>query len=224
MKPIILFGKGKIADVILASIKYIGIQEVAAITIDKEYLNSKSWNGLDIVPFDEVNIFYPPEEFDMFVAIGYHQLNKIREEKYAEAKNKGYKLINIVEPNILNKYQLNLGDNCFIMPNSNIHPKVKIGNNVFIWSGALVGHHSVISDNVWITSAANIASDVLIGSNSFIGLNATITNSISIGNDNFIGANTLITKSSEDGQVFLPNASKAISLNSSQFLRLSKVF
>jgi len=67
----------------------------------------------------------------MFIAIGYHDLNRIRQKKYNEAKKKGYELISYVCSNISSFGDFEVGDNCFILDNQIIQPFVKIGNNYF---------------------------------------------------------------------------------------------
>ena len=108
------------------------------------------------------------------------------------------------------------------MPPAIVHPCVTLEDNVFVWSGAIVGHHSVIRKNVWITSGCNIAGNVTVGENSFFAINATLAHSITVGKENFIGANALLTKDTGDGQVYIAESSKAIKLNSAQFLKFSK--
>jgi len=220
-KPIILFGTGKIAEVI----HYYATEEcqlqVSAFAVDEEYKISNIFLGKPVVSFDEVQALYPPHVFDMFVAIGYHELNRLRELKCAEAINKGYHLTNIISPNCHLPANTHIGYNCFIMPPSIIHPCVTIGNNVFVWSGGLIGHHSIVNDNVWITSCANIGGNVAIGKNTFIAINATIGHSVAVGQNCFLGANSLLTKNLEDDKVVIAESSKPIKLTSKQFLKFS---
>jgi len=174
-----------------------------------------------VVAFSLVEQTYPHSEYDMFVAVGYHDLNALRKQKCSEAKEKGYTLVSIISPKSNLPKNVTFGYNCFIMPPAIIHPCVKIGNNVFVWSGALVGHHSTIGDHCWLTSNCNLGGDVKIGKQVFIALNATISNSVNIGNECFIGANTLVIKGMDNEQVMIAEPSKPIKLTSKQFFRIS---
>ena len=87
----------------------------------------------------------------MFIAIGYKNMNKIREKFYNEAKSKGYTLLNYLSSKA-NIFTDKIGDNCFICEDNTIQPYVKIGKNVILWSGNHIGHHSVIEDHIWICS------------------------------------------------------------------------
>lgn len=220
-KDIVIFGTGKIADVIFYyATKECGFN-VLAFCVDKQYVNAEKFNNLPVIPFEEVSKVFPSEQYGMFVAVGYHDLNRLREEKCREARQKGYELVSIISPLANVPSNVLTGWNCFIMSPSLIHPCVTIGNNVFIFSGAMVAHHSIVEDNCWLTSSCNISGNVRIGANTFVAVNATIGHSVSIGKNCFLGANSLVTKNLEDEKVVIEESSKPLRLTSKQFLRMS---
>ena len=223
MKNIIIFGIGKISDVVSYFIENFTEYKIIAYTADKQYINLNNFRGKPIIPFETLENNYPPSDFYIFVALGYQDLNRIREQKCNEAKNKGYKLFSYIgnTPGISN--DLIYKENCFVMDGALIHPKVTLGRNVFIWSGSLIGHHSNIGDNCWFTSSSSISGGVSIDKNCFFAVNSTIANSLNIGKNCFFGANSLITKCVEDNSVYIENSSKKYRLNSEQFLRISKI-
>lgn len=222
MKPIVLFGTGKIAEVILYFLKRHSDRHVVACSVDRGHLPGLSWQGLPVVPFDEIARSHPPETHDMFVALGYQDMNALRAERCAQARQLGYTLASYIHPDSGLPEDCVLGDNCFVMNQVLIHPRVQLGNNVFVWSGAMIGHHSTIGNNCWLTSCANISGTVNVGDNCFFAVNSTVGNSVHIGRDCFVGANALVTKSAEDSQVFLAESTKPFRLNSAQFLRMSR--
>lgn len=222
MKPIVLFGTGKIAEVILYFFTHHSDRQVVACSVDRDYFPGSTWQGIPAIPFDEITRSHPPETHDMFVALGYQDMNALRTEKCAEARQLGYALVSYIHPDSGLPIDCVHGDNCFIMNQVLIHPKVRLGNNVFVWSGAMVGHHSTIGNNCWLTSCANISGVVEVGDNCFFAVNSTVGNSVHIGENCFIGANALVIKNTEDGQVFLAESSKPQRLNSQQFLRMSR--
>lgn len=220
-KPIILFGAGKIAEVIHYYATEVCGFEVAAFCVDEPYKKDDYFSGKPLIAFEHIEVSYPPGSYDMFIALGYHQINGLRKEKYDSARGKGYHLVSVVSPEANLPKNVSYGDNCFIMPPVLLHPFVSLGNNVFIWSGAMVGHHSTIGDHCWLTSTCNIGGNVSIGERTFVAMGATVSHSIHIGKACFLGANTLVTKKMEDEQVVIAESSKPIKLNSSQFLRFS---
>ncbi|MBZ0100092.1 MAG: acetyltransferase, partial [Taibaiella sp.] len=196
--------------------------EVVAFTVDGKYITEDTFNGLPVVPFEDIETKYSTTEHAMFVAVGYHDLNKVRSRKVAEAEQKGYEIISYVHPDSSVPKDLSHGKNCFIMNNVCIYPRVTLDDNVFVWSGTMIGHHSKVGNDCWLTSSCNISGNVNIGNNCFLAVNATIAHSINIGNEVFIGANALVTKNLEDGKVVIAESDKPIKLNSQQFLKFSQ--
>lgn len=222
MKPIVIFGTGKIAEVILYFFTHHSDRQVVVCSVDRDYLPGSEWQGIPVVPFDEIARSHPPETHDMFVALGYQDMNALRTAKCAEARQLGYTLASYVHPDSGMPADCVYGDNCFIMNQVLIHPRVRLGNNVFVWSGAMIGHHSLIGNNCWLTSCANISGVVTVGTNCFFAVNATVAHGIKLGDECFIGANALITKCTNNGEVYLVENTKPFRLNSRQFLRMSK--
>ncbi len=222
-KPIIIFGIGKIAEVV----HYYAVNEcdfvVEAFCVDEAYRNVSEWKGYPVVSTEELVQKYPSQDYDAFVAVGYQNLNRLREEKCNLLIGMGYKLVSIISPTINTQQNIVYGWNCFIMSPSLIHPFVQLGNNVFVWSGAVVGHHSKLHDNTWVTSGANIAGNVEVGKNCFIAINATIANEVTIGDKCFLGANTLVSKSLEDERVVISENSKALNVDVDTFLRIFNI-
>lgn len=222
MKPIVLFGSGKIAEVILYFFSHHSDRQVVACCVDRDYLPGPEWQGIPVVPFDAIGRTYPPESHDMFVAIGYQDMNALRAKKCAEIRELGYTLASYASPDSGLPNDFVIGDNCFVMSQVHVHPQVRLGNNVFVWSGAMIGHHSSIGDNCWLTSGAKVAGVVTMGNNCFMAVNATVSHGISVADNCFIGANALVTKSTQPGEVYVVESTKPFRLNSSQFLRMSR--
>src|SRR5687768_13894092 len=156
MKPVILFGIGEHAEVAHFYFQHDTDRKVKAFTVDQGYIKENSWQGLPVVPFETIADHFPPDAYDMFVAIGYNQVNKVRREKYLAAKEKGYALPGYVSSRAT-IWSKDIGDNCFILEDNTIQPFVRIGNNVTLWSGNHIGHHSVIEDHCFVTSQVVIS-------------------------------------------------------------------
>ena len=222
MKPIVIFGVGKIADVIQYFMRKEDNLKVSAFTVHSKYMSESSFNGLPVVAYEEVFEKFPPQEYDMFVAVGYQDMNHLRRHIMDELKSKGYQLISFVHPNSGTPKDLLLGENCFVMNNVNIHPRVKLGKGIFVWSGAMIGHHSDIGDYTWVTSSANIGGNVTIGSNCFLAMNSNISHGLSIGNEVFMGSNVLVTQDLKNAATVIAENHKPIKFTSKQFLKFSK--
>lgn len=210
MKKIIIFGLSEIAEIAHYYFKHDSQYIVSAFTVDRDYINQNSFCDLPIVPFENLEEHYPPNDYDMFIAVSYAQVNRVREKKFNQAKKKGYSLISYVSSKATVWPDLSIGQNCFILEDNTVQPFVKIGDNVTLWSGNHIGHHSVINANCFISSHVVISGGVIIGKNCFLGVNSTIHDHINIGENCIIGAGAVITKSIDGNGIYVGNPAKLI--------------
>lgn len=223
MSKVVIFGAGKIADEAYFYLTKDSPHEIVAFSVDGAQLTAKEKLGLPLVPFEEVENKYPPGDFQMFVAVGYQELNKFRARKYEEAKARGYKLISYVSSRASNIGEVQVGDNCFVLEFAVIQPCSKIGNDVFIWSGNHIGHHARVGDHCYVAGNVVISGNTTIEPYCFLGVSATLGHEITIGKESFIGAGSLVTKNVEPGCVYITPDTQKYRLDSSAFLRLTKM-
>jgi len=223
MSKIVIFGAGKIADVAYYYLSNDSPHEIVAFTVDAAHIPAPRKLGLPVVAFEELQRLYPPDEFKMFVAIGYQELNRLRARKYDETKAKGYELISYVSSGASNADDVEIGDNCFILENAVIQPCAKFGSNIFLWSGNHVGHHATVMDHCYIAGQVVISGNTVIEPYCFIGVNATIGHEITIGQGSFIGAGTLVTRNAEPNSVYITPDTPKFRLDAEHFLKLTKM-
>jgi sugar O-acyltransferase (sialic acid O-acetyltransferase NeuD family) len=200
---LVVFGTGDIARLAHVYFTTDSTYDVVAFTVDRAYCDQKRFRDRPLVPFDEIGESYPPQSHAMFIAVSYAQMNKLRAEKYREAKGMGYVLASYVSSKCTFLSEHSVGDNCFILEDNTIQPFVKIGNNVTLWSGNHIGHDATIEDHCFLASQIVVSGRVRIGESCFIGVNATLRNSITIAPRTLIGAGAVIMKDTEEGGVYL---------------------
>lgn len=203
MERVIVFGNSGFAEHVYFLLTYDSAYEVVAFTADSKYIKEDNLFGLPVVPFEAVESIFPPSEYRMSVSISFQRVNRLREEKYREAKNKGYRLINYLSSRATSFPGLVTGDNCIIMENSVIGPLAQIGNNVMVASGAILGHNAVIKDHCFIAPGAVILGGVTVDEYSFIGANATVKEEVTIASESLIGSGVTITKNTREKGVYL---------------------
>ena len=210
-RRVVIFGTGKFAEVIEQYLTQDQQYEIAAFTADSEYLRGMDeFLGYSLVDFNHVEEEYPPEEHLMFIAVGYSRVNRVRKEKFLEAKKKGYKLLTYVSPHAFVWRNVRLGENVFIFENNVVQPFVEIGDNTILWSGNHIGHHTKIGSHVFISSHVVISGNCRVGDHTFMGVNSTVIEGIKIAHDNIIGASTLIIEDTEPGGVYVGMPAKKI--------------
>ena len=203
MKKIIIFGTSEIARLAHYYFTNDSQFEIVAFTVDGEFMQMTTLLGLPVVPFEDVTSVYPPDTFDMHVALSYAKLNQLREKKFNDAKFKGYKLVSYICSKSVVWGSESIGENCFILESQTIQPDVVIGSNVMIWSGNHIGHGSNIGDHTYIASHVVISGNCSIGKRCFFGVNSAIKDFTKIGDDVFITMGALVSKDIESGAIVL---------------------
>jgi sugar O-acyltransferase (sialic acid O-acetyltransferase NeuD family) len=220
MREIVVFGSGEIAELADFYFTHDSSLNVAGFTVDEAYLKAPEFRGRPTVPFDRVTETFPPERFDLFVAVSYSKLNDLRAQKIAAARIKGYGLVSYVSSRATVFPGLEVKENCFILEDNTIQPFAQIGANVTLWSGNHVGHHAIIEDDVFIASHVVISGGVKIGQGSFIGVNATLRDHVTIGKKCVIGAGALVLEDQPDFSVVAPRGTERSSVPSTRLRRI----
>ncbi len=215
MKKIIIFGTGELAQRIFFYLQD-SDDQVVAFCANKSKIEKEKLLDLPVIAFETIEEKFPPDEYSMFIALAYSEMNKKRAKFFEEAKNKGYELYSYIHPSTKIWDKFEMGENCFILANNVIQPFVKIGNNVLIGSNNLISHNTTIDDNCFITSNVTMGGHVTIGKNCFVGLSSTINQRIKIGNECIIGAGTIISKNVNDKEVYAENSSKKLPQSSNE--------
>ena len=220
MSKIILFGTGRGADVAYRFLTRDSDHTICGFALDRQFITNTTFHDLPVVPFEDVEQRFPPNEYQMLVLLGYQRMNALRAEKYLAAKKKGYSLASYVNSHFYRAEDLAVGENCFILDNQSISLDVKIGNNVVMWSGNHIGDMTTIGDHVWIASHATIAAEVEVQPSCFIGIGATIGNKVTLGCGTFVGADALVVSSTSENAVRVSAESESIDIDSQSFMRV----
>jgi sugar O-acyltransferase (sialic acid O-acetyltransferase NeuD family) len=168
----------------------------------------ETFYGLPVVPFDKVDTIYPPDKYEMFIAIGSAKLNHVRAEKYNEAKKKGYELASFISPHSYVGRNVQIGDNCVIMEENNIQSGCKIGNNTVLWSGSHIGHNATIGNHVFMASHIIVAGYCKIEDYVFLGGGVIFAENVTVGNNTLIGAGCYLARDIEGGKYYTVKPTK----------------
>ena len=218
MKKLVIFGIGEIGKLSHYYFNNDSDYKVVAFTADNKFIKQKRFCDLPLIEFGKIKELYPPESHNIFIAMGYNNMNKNREEKYNLAKNLGYKFASYISSKATFLTDSAVGDNCMILENNTIQPFVKIENNVIIWSGNHIGHGTIIENNCYISSHVVISGNVHLEPNVFIGINASIRDSITIRKETLIGAGAVIMEDTMQKGVYVPERAKLLDKTSDKII------
>lgn len=193
-RPLVIVGATAFAEIACEYFQSDSEFDVVGFSVERNYLTSRSFQNLPVVPFEELQDHFDPSTHSVFVAATYTQLNRLRARLLSESIQKGYQPASYISSKAFVWRNVKLGSHCFIFEGNVVQPFVTIGANVVLWSGNHIGHHSTIGDHVFIASHAVISGYCKIGAYTFIGVNATIANNLQIGKDCMIGAGGQVSK------------------------------
>lgn len=187
---------------------------VVAYSVEKRYLSKNTAeDGLPVLPLEDV--INHAEDYDFYLAIGYSNMNKVRQNIYNSIVNVGGNVCNYQHPSATISPLACIGTGNIIFENVVIQPNVVIGNANILQASCSILHHSVLGDFNFICGGAVVNGVVNIGDRNFIGSNATLRNRITIGSEVLIGANAYVDHSIESDSVIVPQRSIILNKKSS---------
>ena len=189
---------------------------MVAFTADAAYVKEEEFQGLPLVPFEELAGRYPPGDCALFVALSYARMNRLRAEKFEAARAKGYDLVSYVSSRCSYLTDAPVGKNCFILEDNTIQPFVTIGDDVTLWSGNHIGHDSTIGDHVFISSHVVVSGHCRIEPFCFLGVNSTLRNGITVAAATLVGAGAAIMEDTTTEGVYLAARARLASQKSSE--------
>lgn len=207
---VIIFGLLDTAELAYWYLKNDSKYSVEAFTVNQKYQTVDEFKGLPVVAFEELENYFPPDEFKLFAPLTGRKMNQCREKVYLEGKSKGYKYATYIssKSTICDN---DIGENCLILENNTIQPFTKIGNNVVLWSGNHIGHHGVIKDHVFFTSHVVMSGHCVIESYCTFGVNSTIRDYTHVARGTLLGMGAcLIDKNTDSWGVYVGNPAKKL--------------
>lgn len=201
-KKLVIVGDSSFAEVAYEYFQQDSGYQVAAFAVERAFLNRDELFGRPVVALEDMADAFPPARHDVYVAVVYSELNRLRTRLVAAVEAMGYGLASFVSPHARVSPSARLGRHCFIFEDNVIQPYVTLGDNVVLWSGNHIGHHSSIGDNVFVSSHVVVSGHCIIGENCFLGVNAAVANDVKIAKDCWIGPGIVISADTEAGQMF----------------------
>jgi len=201
-RKLVVVGDSAFAEIAYEYFTHDSEYQVVGFSVERKFLKKVELFGLPVVPFESLEKSFSPSDHEVFAAIAYAQLNRLRARFCAQTKEKGFKLASYVSSRAFVWRNVQMGEHCFVFEGNVVQPFVRLGNDVILWSGNHIGHHSIIRDHCFISSHVVISGFVEVGESCFLGVNSTVINNIKIAKDSWIGPGILITKDTSGGSFY----------------------
>lgn len=198
-EKLIVWGTGQISDMVCHYLRRDTDYDICGFCMDGAFIKENIHDGRPVVAFEDIEKRYSPAEHKMALPISFRKLNRIREDRYLRAKEKGYSCISYVSSRASCEAR-SIGENVFVFDMAVINPFAQLGNNIVVWSGSHIGHHTVIEDNCFIANA-KVAGSVTVQRNCFLGVGAVVCDTLVIGPYSIVGGGVVVTKDIKEATV-----------------------
>ncbi len=219
MIKIILAGNAITANILNSYLRNDRRYEVLGLTVDDEFIAQSGVEGFTTVGFSQVQKAFPPESCRVMMAVGYHDLNRVRESLFLRLKNLGYTVETYVHPDAHVYTEYPLGEGCVVLPSTVIEPGVRVGANTMVWCNVTLAHHCCVAENCWIAAGTVISGSAKIQRNCFVGVNATVVNEVKVGEYNIVGAAAMVSKDTKPHAVHLARSAEPFRYSSEDYVK-----
>lgn len=219
MTKVILAGNAITAEILYSYLRSDSRYEVAGLTVDDEFVAQGGVAGLAAVGLSQVREAFPPQACRVVMAVGYNDLNRVRESLFLRLKAMGYAVETYIHPAAQIYSDHPPGEGCVVLPSAVIEPHARLGANTMVWSNVTVAHHSRVAEHCWIAAGTVISGQASVSRNSFIGVNATVVNEVTVGEYNIVGAGALITKDTKPHTVHLARSAEPFRYSSEDYVK-----
>ena len=89
-KKLVIVGAGEFGEIAYEYFTFDSEYEVAAFAVEKEFKSFDTLFGLPVIEFESMKEVYAPTDYEVFVAITYVQLNRVRKRMFELCKKMGY--------------------------------------------------------------------------------------------------------------------------------------
>ncbi len=204
MKDIIIFGANDLGRLL----KYYleddhDRRTVVAYTMNQEYIKESWFLGLPVVPFERVDEEYPPDKYEVLLAIGNNRMNNIRKSVFYKCKEKGYNIASFFHSSC-SIHSKEIGEGNILLENCLVYPFAKIGNGNLLWDHVLISHDCVVGDFNTFSSYADLCGYVTIGNNGYFGKHCIINEHSKIADYTLVGANAYAKRETDPYAVVVP--------------------
>ncbi|MCM1157258.1 MAG: acetyltransferase [Bacteroidales bacterium] len=187
MKDIVILGNNDFGRLLKYYLETDDERKVLAFTVSREYIKEKEFCGLPVVPFEQIEELYPPEQVEILLAIGNSKMNEIRKKMYGECKEKGYTVASYIHSSC-SIHTKDIGEGNILLENCLLYPYSKLGNGNLLWDHVLISHDCVVGDFNTFSSYADLCGYVKIGNNGYFGKHCILNDFMEIADYTLIGA------------------------------------
>lgn len=219
MMKILVAGNAITAEIICSYLSRDARYEIAGLTVDDEFVAKGRLAGYQTVGLSGVEETFSPDTHRVVMAMGYNDLNRVRQAMFARLKAMGYGLETYVHPDARVYTDEPMGEGSVVLPGAVVEPHVRMGANTMVWSNVTVAHHSSVGDHCWLGAGTIISGQARVLRNTFLGVNCTVVNDVKVEEFNIVGAGAMISRDTKPYSVHLARSAEPFRYSSEDYVK-----
>ena len=207
---LVIYGNSDFAELMYYYFTNDSKYEVVGFCVDKDFIKSDNFLDKPLVSFEEVEKIFPPNEYKMFVAVGYKNM-RLRAKLYEKTVDKKYENINYISSKSITDESNIIGKNNAILHGVVLEPFAKIGDNNIINTNVTICHHANIMNDCFIAAKSLVGGFTIIKNKCFIGFSSTILQKLIIEDETLVAACAIVNKNSSKFDILAGIPAKVVS-------------
>lgn len=196
----IIYGTTDFAEKLYYLLKVSGV-EVDAFTVDRKYMTVETIEGIRVIPYEELK--KKASGTEIYLAIGYRNMNRNRENLYNEVKKDGFSVASYIHPTAVVSTDC-LGEGNLIFEHVVIGPYAKLGNCNICYPKSFIAHHTEVGNFNFFAISSSVAGNVTVKDRCFLGNNSYTKDGIVIADETLAGAGAYVSSDTRTGDCVVP--------------------
>ncbi len=187
MKNLIIFGNNDFGRLLKYYIELDDKREICAFTVNEQYIDTDQFYGLPVVPFEDVESIYSPDDYEILIAVGNSHMNNVRKSIFEKCKKKGFQIASYIHSSC-SIHTNDIGEGNILLENCLLYPYSKLGDGNLLWDHVLISHDCVVGNFNTFSSYADLCGYVKIGDNGYFGKHCILNDFMEIADYTLVGA------------------------------------
>lgn len=220
MKPVIVYGNSALSKMLFCDAEGDPNFQIVAFTAQRQYITGPVLFGVPVIDACDIAALYPPDKFDMVLALGGYSDMRLRAQNYRDVKAMGYHLCNYLSRKADVMPGLQMGENNLVIGSAHIGMEGRMGNNNVIRQNVYLGHNFQLGDHNMISAGCTIGGYCSMGSACFVGLGATVINNVNVADETLIGAGSVVIRDTEPHSKVVGNPARVIGYHREEGIKM----
>lgn len=211
MIPLIVFGAGGHAKVVLDVLERMGMYRIVGLLDDSVELQGASHAGYQVIGSQANFPDMRKQGADrLIVALGDNERRRL---VFEAAERAGFTMTSAIHPSAHIGARVKIGGGTLVVAGVVVNADAEIGANVIVNTGATVDHDCRIGAHVHLSPGVHLAGRVSVGELSHVGIGAVVLPNLHIGKRCIVGAGAVVRENLPDGVVAVGNPARIIKRN-----------